>query len=507
MLFLKEIILMKQNPKKPSLKEIRRFKYIMIIGYTVIVVVAITFISLLAVQKTDQVLKNKVSTLTSSLNVQMKLNMDSYLKRMETIGTLAFAAEETYTYDATDPNNDEYEALNTENVISDKLYSLCIMENFVDYGIVYRNNHTVGKISNGTVSLFGDKMFEEFENMISRQRTKDGWAAGYQDNFKRIYYVKRIHDNALLIISFYTSELESVFDNPETMSDMEIRLTNQDYNILYSSEPDEIGIPLPEDIAKRVKENSGATVMDNDYLVTVTGCGDDWYVICSIPTKIILNEKNEMQFYIYAVAFIAAILSAVIAGIFSIRITQPVEGIVASLDTKAHIDQLTGILNKRSFEEYTENRLMTASKEEQHALILLDVDNFKGVNDTLGHAYGDEVLSNIGRILRKTFTSEDFLGRVGGDEFCVLVNSVPDKGDYETYICEKCDALCEAFRNNYTGDDRKYKISASMGAAVFAKHGTDFQTLYHAADKALYTSKKRGKDTYTLAQQEADQDA
>ncbi len=498
---------MKQNPKKPSLKEIRRFKYIMIIGYTVIVVVAITFISLLAVQKTDQVLKNKVSTLTSSLNVQMKLNMDSYLKRMETIGTLAFAAEETYTYDATDPNNDEYEALNTENVISDKLYSLCIMENFVDYGIVYRNNHTVGKISNGTVSLFGDKMFEEFENMISRQRTKDGWAAGYQDNFKRIYYVKRIHDNALLIISFYTSELESVFDNPETMSDMEIRLTNQDYNILYSSEPDEIGIPLPEDIAKRVKENSGATVMDNDYLVTVTGCGDDWYVICSIPTKIILNEKNEMQFYIYAVAFIAAILSAVIAGIFSIRITQPVEGIVASLDTKAHIDQLTGILNKRSFEEYTENRLMTASKEEQHALILLDVDNFKGVNDTLGHAYGDEVLSNIGRILRKTFTSEDFLGRVGGDEFCVLVNSVPDKGDYETYICEKCDALCEAFRNNYTGDDRKYKISASMGAAVFAKHGTDFQTLYHAADKALYTSKKRGKDTYTLAQQEADQDA
>lgn len=492
----------KHKSEKPSLKKIRRIKYIMIFGYAVIVVAAIVFISILAVRKTDQVLKNKVSTLASSLNVQMKLNMDSYLARMETIGTLAFAASETYTYDATDTGNDSYEAINTEKIISDKLYSLCIMENFVDYGIVYRNNHTVGKISNGTASLFGESMFDEFEGMISRNRTKDGWAAGYQDNFKRIYYVKRIHDNALLIISFYTAELEAVFDNPETMSDMEIRLTNQNYDILYSSEPNEVGQPLPAEIAERVQDQNAATVMDNSYLVSVNACGDDWYVICSIPTQIILNEKNEMQFYIYMIAFFAACLAALIAGIFSIRITQPVEDIVANLDTKAHIDQLTGILNKRSFEEYTENHLTSASEKDRHALILLDVDNFKGVNDTLGHAYGDEVLAKIGRILREVFQSEDFLGRIGGDEFCVLVNAVPEDGQsYEDYVSTRCESLCEAFRNNYTGDDGTYKISASIGAAIFHKHGSDFQALYHAADKALYASKERGKDTYTMAQE------
>lgn len=485
---------------KPSLKQIKRFKYMMIFGYAFIVIAAIVFVSMLAVRKTDQVLKNKVSTLTSALNMQMKLNMDSYLARMETIGTLAFAAQETYTYDATDPSNDEYEALNTEKIISDKLYSLCIMENFVDYGIVYRNNHVVGKMSNGTVKLFGDRIFEEFEGMIRRQRTKDGWAAGYQDSFKRIYYVKRIHDNALLIISFYADELEDVFDNPETMSDMVIRLTNQNYDILYSSVQNEVGEPLPQEIAARVQERSAATVMDNSYLVTVNGCGDEWYVICSVPTQIILNEKNEMQFYIYVAAFLAAILAVIIAGIFSIRITQPVEGIVANLDTKAHIDQLTGILNKRSFEEYTENRLTSAEQSEQHALILLDVDNFKGVNDTLGHAYGDEVLANIGRILKEVFSPEDFLGRIGGDEFCVLVNTPSDTA-YEAFIRSKCEALCEAFRNNYTGDDSSYKISASIGASLFGDNGSDFRALYHAADKALYASKERGKDTYTLAQE------
>lgn len=488
---------------KPSLKNIRKMKYSMMVGYVAIMLTALLFLSVLAIRKTDIVLRNKVSSLVSSLNVQMKLNMDSYLSRMETIGTLAFAEELTYTYDATDPNNDEYEALNIEKTISDKLYSLCIMENFVDYGIVYRNNHLVGKISNGTTNLFGDKIFEDLSKVITRKRTRDGWAAGYMDNFKRIYYVKRIHDNALLVISFYTAELESVFDNPETMNDITIRLTNQDYNILYSSDGDELGLSLPYDVMERVQNRNSATVMDNDYLVTVNSCGDDWYVICSVPTKIILNEKNEMELYIVLIACVAGILSAVLAIVLSVRMTRPVESYVSTLDEQAHIDRLTGILNKISFEEYTKSCLEHELPTVPHVLILVDLDNFKGVNDTLGHAYGDKVLANVGRILMETFSESDYLGRIGGDEFCVLMNTPAPKGrSYREFIEEKCQALCEQFHNNYTGDDGKYKVSASIGAACFPECGRDFAELYAMADKALYSSKERGKDTYTIAETE-----
>lgn len=493
----------RQKYPTPSLKQIKSLKYSMIGGYIVIVVVAVLLVSLLALQTADRMLKSKVSSLASSLNVQMKLNMDSYLARMETIATLAFASEETYTYDATDPDNDEYEAINTEKIISDKLYSLCIMENFVDYGIVYSNDRTVGKISNGTVNLFGDEIYEELASMITNQRTRDGWAAGFQGNFKRIYYVKRIHDNALLVISFYTDELENVFDNPETMSDMEIRLTNQNYDILYSSVQDEVGQPLPEQIMQRVKDHNATTAMDNAYLVAVTGCGDDWYVICSIPTPIILKEMQTLRIFVCFAAILAALLAALLGVVLSLRMTRPVEAFVASLDTKAHTDQLTGILNKRSFEEYTENRLANALNFEQHALILLDVDNFKGVNDTLGHAYGDQVLAKIGSILRATFSTEDFLGRIGGDEFCVFMNVSPEDGvDYTEFVKAKCEELCQAFRSNYTGDDGKYKISASIGVAVFRGRGDDFKSMYHVADKALYASKERGKDTYTIGEPE-----
>jgi hypothetical protein len=132
-----------EKPGKTSLRSISRVHMIMILGFGLIVISAVLTVSMLAIRKTDEVLKNKVISLTSSLNVQMKLNMESYLSRMETIATLAFGDKDSYTYDATDPSNDEYEAINTEKKISDRLYSLCIMENFVDYGIVYRNNRTV----------------------------------------------------------------------------------------------------------------------------------------------------------------------------------------------------------------------------------------------------------------------------------------------------------------------------------------------------------------------------
>lgn len=493
-----------QERNMPSIRNIKNLKISMIVGYALIIIIAVFLVSVLAIKKTDKTLKDKVSSMATSLNVQMKLNIDGYISRMETIGTLAFAIQEAYSYDATDENNDEYEALSTEKIISDKLYSLCIMENFVDYGIVYRNNHTVGKISNGTVNLFDESLFTGLESMVTRKRTNDGWSAGYNGDFKRIYYVKKIHENALLVISFYTTELESVFDNPETLSDMSIRLTNQNYDIIYSSEKDEVGQPLPEEIMSRINYSS-ATIMDSQYLVTVNMCNDKWYVICSIPTRIILKEKNEMQYYICATAFISALISVLFSIWLSLRLTGNVQNVVSNLNTKAHIDQLTGILNKISFEEFTENRLQNSLSIENHALILIDLDNFKGVNDTLGHAYGDEVLAKVGAILRGTFSTEDFLGRIGGDEFCVLINSRSDfYPSYDDFVTAKCEELCTAFRNNYTGDDGKYKISASIGVSMFPTDSTSFSGLYSCADKALYNSKHKGKDTYTFFTPEAE---
>ncbi len=487
-----------------SQRPVDRLKYYLVIGYALIAIVAIIIVSALERRVTAKNLRNNVSTLASSLSEQMSVNLSGYLNRMETIATLAFAQEDTYKYDATDTSIDEYDAVVREKAISDNLFGLCIMDNFVDYGIVYRNNHTVGKMSNGTISQFGDSIFLDLESIIDRQRTEDGWSAGFGDNYKRIYYVKRIHENALIVVSFYTDELRNLFENSQNIEGMSVRLINENHSVLYSSvDNDEVGKTLNDELQNRIMGATDATLLDNDYLVTINSCGYKWYVVTSIPTKVIMKEQNAVMGQILITSIIAALL-AIMVGIFlSLRLTRPVESYVTDLDIKSKKDQLTGVFNKLSFENIAGNNIGNGSTT--CALILVDIDDFKSVNDTLGHIYGDKVLAKTGESLRSIFGENDYIGRVGGDEFSVLVNSVPtDDEDYKDYITSKCEEICEAFRGFYIGEEEGYKISVSVGCALYPVNGRSFKDLYASADKALYKSKRGGKDTYTIAGKEAD---
>lgn len=479
--------------------KIKQIKLIMIFGYAMIVIIAAVFMAFFTIRKNDTVLKSKVSDLTYALNVQMKLNINTYLSKLESIATLIFGTEEIVSYYSSAENADQYEALNTEKLISDKLYDLCIMENYVDFFIVYSDDHTVGKVSNGTTKLYGDDLYNDMGQTVARNRSKDGWSTGFNDDFRRIYYVKRVNDNALLVVSFYTSELENVFVRPDDMRNTTVRLVNEDYFIMYSSENGETGSKLPAELLGMVQGSSSASFIDDDYLITVNTCADSWYVICSAPTQIILAERNIVIRYTIIITAAASVIAMILGTLLSIHVTNPVNRIVTKLDAQANIDRLTGIYNKLSFEENAGHMLKNAKEGERHAVILLDVDNFKGVNDNLGHAYGDKVLANIGNILRLNFNSSDCLGRIGGDEFCVLLN-IPEsrQKDYMALINEKCRALCEAFHDNYTGCNSDYKISASIGAAVFPDNGKGFSELYKCADTALYSSKHKGKDTFTM---------
>lgn len=471
----------------------------MLIGYPVIIILTITLLSVLSANKTNDVLKTKVSAMCSALNEQMKMNMNSRLSKIETTGTLIFSDKNVYTYDATDDSVDEYDAVSIEKEISDTLFDICIMDNFVDFGIVYANGHAIGKISNATKNAYGDRMYAELSDTITRPRTEDGWSTGYQDDYKRIYYVKRIHENAIFVSSFYTRELESVFDHPGGIEDITVRLLTNNNIIIYSSGEDEVGSLLQEDLRERVGFLS-ETSIDDSYLVTVNPCGDSWRVLCSVPTEIIMKEKNDVQMFILIICIFLAVVAVILSMILSVAIFAPVHSMVNMLRIKADIDQLTGVCNKHAFEEYIETTLEERQrKETPFAVILLDIDNFKGVNDTLGHAYGDKVLTGVGEILRSTFGEQDCVGRIGGDEFCVCLNLEKFKNtDYMPYISEKCSLLCEAFHKNYTGDNGDYKISASIGVSVFPEHGDHFMKLYKHADTALYYSKKHGKDTYTV---------
>ena len=165
---------------------------------------------------------------------------------------------------------------------------------------------------------------------------------------------------------------------------------------------------------------------------------------------------------------------------------------IQSLESKSRMDLLTQTFNKVTTEKMIEEFLSTACPSEHHGFVIMDIDNFKGVNDTLGHIYGDSVLKEISSRLKELFRSTDIVGRAGGDEFIILIKDLPD----DRMLDERLDEICRAFRGISAGENDEYPISASVGAAIFPSDGTTFAELYQHADSALYEVKEKGKDGF-----------
>ncbi|MGX9756041.1 diguanylate cyclase domain-containing protein [Clostridioides difficile] len=165
------------------------------------------------------------------------------------------------------------------------------------------------------------------------------------------------------------------------------------------------------------------------------------------------------------------------------------------LKFKAERDILTGIYNKGTTETLIKRFLsLDKAKESSHAFFIIDLDDFKAINDNLGHAFGDKVLVEVSKKLASIFREDDIIGRIGGDEFVVFIKNMKNM----KFIENKAIELCNAFRNYYTGLNKSYKVSCSIGISIMPNHGTSFIELYEKADKALYYSKNQGKDRFII---------
>lgn len=135
---------------------------------------------------------------------------------------------------------------------------------------------------------------------------------------------------------------------------------------------------------------------------------------------------------------------------------------------------------------------------------MIDLDNFKEVNDNLGHAYGDRVLTDTAEKIKEVFPSNALIGRLGGDEFAVFAGfNAFDLENLTEYMSKKGQQLCRSLKAKYANGDKEVEVSASIGIASAPTDGEDFMSVYQKADKALYLSKRSGKDRYNLFQHSA----
>jgi len=168
------------------------------------------------------------------------------------------------------------------------------------------------------------------------------------------------------------------------------------------------------------------------------------------------------------------------------------------LKSIAERDKLTGLLNKSAMEQQARTILEKADEFQNCALFIIDLDNFKKVNDTLGHLVGDMAIVDAGKKLSLIFSEKDLISRFGGDEFCILLRFRKDlsKEAITNIITEKAQNLCTFLHEVYFDDNTAIGISASVGIAFYPENGKTYEALFAAADTALYEVKKSGKNGY-----------
>ena len=164
-----------------------------------------------------------------------------------------------------------------------------------------------------------------------------------------------------------------------------------------------------------------------------------------------------------------------------------------ALRAKAEQDALTGMLHKDAARSRIETYL-AAGGVQKAALLIIDLDNFKAVNDRFGHMFGDMVLTRVASTIRSLFREKDILARIGGDEFLVFMQDVSDRELVE----RRCSMLTKSLQRLYENRLEDCRFSCSVGAALVPEHGRVYQDLFQRADRALYHAKDHGKNTYAI---------
>jgi len=256
--------------------------------------------------------------------------------------------------------------------------------------------------------------------------------------------------------------------------------------------------PLPTD-GQRLEPHQNAGSLAVVRPVMRAGKPIGWvYVLAGL-------ESVYWHLLVYAaVALVTALLGMAAASLLVSRLRRAVEHAEARLDYLAYYDPVTSLLNRHGFNERIAFALSRAQRfGGQVGLLLLDLDNFKVINDTMGHQAGDALLSALGYRLREALRQGDTVCRLGGDEFAVIVDNVAAAHEVELVAAK----IVKTLEMPLMVSGQEVYVTASVGVSLYPEHGGDARTLVRTADTAMYCAKEGGKNAFRVFRPEMNQRA
>lgn len=211
---------------------------------------------------------------------------------------------------------------------------------------------------------------------------------------------------------------------------------------------------------------------------------NDWMVGYVVPVHAAQESYTFITHYETLLAFFLGFI--VLSLIIYLALSNSKEN--KYLIHLSQVDPLTSVYNKETTQVLIDQKLKT---QEPCCFLILDVDAFKSVNDNFGHAVGDKVLTELGTLFKNHFRQTDIVGRIGGDEFIILIED-------ENIAESRIQALLKKVNELKIPELQDFVLSISVGMAYAPSQGTTFMELYRHADHALYQIKRSGKNNYNI---------
>jgi len=339
-----------------------------------------------------------------------------------------------------------------------------------EFRILHKSGESVWVLAKSRLHLEENGQEYFYFAMQDNSRAK----AVEQDLQARIERNQTIIDQSDGIVFEWSMDTDTMYCSPKWKEHFGYNPVSKNYGkqmgIATHFHPDDL--PTIRNAIEEIKASRGTVCID----VRIADA-DAKYLWTRITATAYLNEQGQLSRIIGLLQDIEALKQAE----FTLR-------------ERAEKDSLTKLFNKESSQTLISEYLAERDPHALAAMLVLDLDNFKAINDRYGHLYGDSVLSQIGSTLKQLFRSNDVIGRIGGDEFIIFLQDIPS----EELTFNRCELILTTFRTLLEQLAPGLNVSCSIGVAMVPSHGTGFNDLFRRADEALYLSKSQGKNTYTL---------
>lgn len=217
---------------------------------------------------------------------------------------------------------------------------------------------------------------------------------------------------------------------------------------------------------------------------------NNWMLCYMVPQS---KAQEEFQFIGNKEVILFAVIGVGVIT-FLILIFQRTSMKQKEMREIASRDGLTQLYNREGTEQRIKEWLHSDRTKAGGVFMMMDVDYFKQINDTYGHAVGDRALYKVGHLLKSSFRENDIVGRIGGDEFLIFMKGITS----EEFAIRRMENLQQYLRELPIEELEEHTLTCSMGAAFMSKDGTTFEELYKHADEALYTTKRNGRDGFSI---------